>query len=201
MALSGIESKLISGSVRHLDAKKGIRFITVGRLLPLKNIDVVLDCLALIPERYQWSYTVVGTGDIEKELISKVESLGLSERVTFTGELSREDCISTIDDHDVFVMVSAPETFGLVYLEALARGLLVIGAKGCGIDGVILNEVNGFLCEPRSSTELSEVLLRIFNEDMDAIIQAGMETVKKHIDTQCAAEYLEFIREVANEKT
>lgn len=196
IALSGVESDLISDRKKIFDAKHGVRFITVGRLLSLKNIDVVLECLAALPEEYQWTYSVIGSGKMESSLRSKAENLGLTNKVSFTGELSREECITEMDKHDVFVMVSSPETFGLVYLEALARGLVVIGAKGCGIDGVIHNGVNGFLCEPRSTKDLGDVFLGLYENDMTEIVKAGCETVKKLTDTQRAEKYLDFIREI-----
>ena len=49
-----------------------------------------------------------------------------------------------MEESDVFAMVSSPETFGLVYIEAMAKGCVTIGSKGEGIDGVIVNNENGF---------------------------------------------------------
>ena len=60
---------------------------------------------------------------------------------------------------DVFVMPSAPETFGLVYLEAMASGCIVVGAKGWGIDGLIKNGFDGYLVEPRDIDALKNFLL------------------------------------------
>ena len=40
-------------------------------------------------------------------------------------------------------MISSPETFGLAYLEAMARGNIVIGTKGWGIDGIVIDGENG----------------------------------------------------------
>ena len=45
---------------------------------------------------------------------------------------------------NVWIMISKNETFGLVYLEAMARGCITIGSRNQGIDGVINHGVNGF---------------------------------------------------------
>ena len=60
--------------------------------------------------------------------------------------MKREEVIRQMDNHDVFVMISRNETFGLVYLEAMARGCITIASRNEGFDGVIEHGVNGFLC-------------------------------------------------------
>ena len=60
-----------------------------------------------------------------------------------------------IRNADCFVMVSSREAFGLVYLEAMAKGCIVIGTKGQGIEGIVKHGENGFLCKARDVNELT----------------------------------------------
>ena len=53
------------------------------------------------------------------------------------------------------------ETFGMVYVEAMSKGNIVVGAKGQGIDGVVVNNDNGFLCQLDSEEELSDLLIML----------------------------------------
>jgi glycosyltransferase involved in cell wall biosynthesis len=95
-------------------------------------------------------------------------------------------------------MVSAPETFGLSYLEAMAAGNIVIGAKGYGIDGIVRDGINGFLCNPRSIEELASVVERIALQMPDAdfrrIVNNSVETAKSHTAEIAADIYLGKLR-------
>lgn len=93
-------------------------------------------------------------------------------------------------------MVSVPETFGLAYLEAMAKANIVVGARGWGIDGIVVNGVNGFLVEPRNVDELTEVIEKIFSmsrEQWEEIILNTWETINKYTKTNAAMNYLSNI--------
>ena len=55
--------------------------------------------------------------------------------------------VITLGQSDVFVLPSVNETFGMVYLEAMSQGCIPIGTSGEGIDGIIENGKNGYLCD------------------------------------------------------
>ena len=48
----------------------------------------------------------------------------------------------------IFTLISDNETFGMVYIEAMLQGCLVIASKGGGFDGIIQDGINGFICNP-----------------------------------------------------
>ena len=94
-------------------------------------------------------------------------------------------------------MVSSFETFGLVYLEAMATGNIVIGAKGEGIEGIIKNNINGFLCTPRDKKELAQTLARIITgsskKELEDSVTRSRETVLNYTEEKAAKNYLENI--------
>jgi glycosyltransferase involved in cell wall biosynthesis len=97
-------------------------------------------------------------------------------------------------EHDVFAMVSTGETFGLVYLEAMALGLITIGSRGEGIDGVIKYGFNGFLAEPNDADDLAVLFSEIAAMDQaerDVIINRAVETARGMSAEGMAREYLE----------
>ena len=90
-------------------------------------------------------------------------------------------------------MVSAHEAFGLVYVEAMAKGCITIATKGQGIDGVIIDGVNGFLCESCNPEALAKVIDRIRSlstEELNSISQKAIETASELTDRKVAETYL-----------
>jgi len=167
VALSGVEAGIVEPLEvfrRKADeiAGGGRRVIaSVCRLLPLKNIDVTIEALAKL-QAHDWEYRVIGDGPERTRLEAAAHRCGIAHRVHFTGELPHAQVLNTLREVHIFVMVSAPETFGLSYIEAMARGAVVVGARGEGIDGVVREGENGYLCEPRRIGELESTLAGIF---------------------------------------
>ena len=104
---------------------------------------------------------IIGDGPERKTLEELTDSLGCRNYVLFEGEKKREEVLHYMEQADIFAMVSSPETFGLVYIEAMAKGCITVGSRGEGIDGVIVDNKNGFLCKPDSINDLKTTLERI----------------------------------------
>ena len=136
-------------------------------MIPLKNIDVVLFALAQLTSEFDWTYTVIGDGPQRAALESMISDLGLEDRVSLLGRRSRDEVIKLMDDASIFVMPSAPESMGMAYLEAMARGCIVVGAVGWGIDGVVHDGINGFLL----LREMWSRVLRLFKGHSTLIFQ------------------------------
>jgi glycosyltransferase involved in cell wall biosynthesis len=174
-----------------------LRLLSVASLIPQKNIDIVLRALALLPPKSRWSYTIVGDGQERANLESLTDGLGLRERVSFLGQRPRSECLEIMGCSDVFVLVSAPETFGLAYLEAMAKGMLVIAAEGTGIAGIIEHGRNGYLCQPRNTAGLRQVLESLLGLDAALAMRlAAYQTVKEFTLERRALDYLRFLASV-----
>lgn len=174
-----------------------IRFLSACSLLPLKNLDINLQALAKLDPSIEWTYRVAGNGP-EKERLEKLSrKLGIERRVHFLGHLSRQGVLEEMAASHIFLMVSAPETFGLAYLEALAKGNIVIGARGYGIDGVVVHGKNGFLCPPRDEGALSLVLENILDSlttrQLTELLHGAHDTITQYTEEKAAANYLEQI--------
>ena len=55
-------------------------------------------------------------------------------------------------ESDIFILPSRNETFGMVYMEAMASGCITVCSKNDGVDGIIRDGINGFLCEDIEET-------------------------------------------------
>ena len=92
------------------------------------------------------------------------------------------------------VMISRGEAYGLVYLEAMARGCITIASRNEGFDGVIVDCENGFLCKAGDANELADTIRRInflTAEERQAISERAIETAKRLTDEKVAKLYVE----------
>ena len=82
-------------------------------------------------------------------------------RVVFTGRISEEEKVEHYRLADVYVMPSSGEGFGIVYLEAMACGVPVIGSKADGSREALRDGRLGKLVDPRDPDEIVEVILKV----------------------------------------
>lgn len=192
-AVSGVDPRWIRGSGRS-NFPSDLRFLTVARLHPLKNIDVTIRALASIPSRHIWRYTIIGNGPEFQRLKQLAVSLGVDDRIEIKGELPHEECMVQMDNADVFVMVSAPETFGLVYVEAMSRGMIIIGARGWGIDGVAKQEEEALFCVARDEDDLREKITSLWHRDLAAMSAKAVQKARSLSGPECSETYFKFVR-------
>ena len=103
----------------------------------------------------------MGSGDEISQIKNLSKSLHIEDHVSITSKVPRDEVLNFLDNSECMIMISSNETFGLVYLEAMARGCITIGSKNEGIDGIIKNGINGFLCEAGNVQQLSEIIKQI----------------------------------------
>jgi glycosyltransferase involved in cell wall biosynthesis len=166
----------------------------VGMFIPLKNIDITIKAIVGAFPKKNFSFKLIGEGMLRFEIESQVDECDIREQVMLLGKKSRDEVQQVLINTDVFVMVSKPEAFGLVYLEAMGKGCIVIGTTGQGIDGVIQNGENGFLCEARNVDSLRNVFVKIaamsYKEKMKMSKNALM-TARRMTDEKVAFSYLQ----------
>jgi glycosyltransferase involved in cell wall biosynthesis len=106
---------------RFQKIKKISKLITVSRLSKEKNIDLLIETMSYLKNRF--SLTIVGEGIDSKYLKNKTKKLGLEKVVKFTGWVDNRALPKIISKHQLFVSASDYETFGISYIEALALKL------------------------------------------------------------------------------
>lgn len=199
VVLSGIDNALIASvediqsKLEYQESKNILRIVYAGRLNQQKRVDRIIKALSTISNDVSFTFTIIGDGDQRASLQELVKENGLERVVTFMGLQPREFVVSEMYKSDVFVMVSENETLGLVYLEAMAQGCIPVGSQGEGIDGIIVDGMNGFLVNPQSEMELSSVLLKISQMDnagRASLAQAAYDTAKAMTSTNMASKYL-----------
>lgn len=172
------------------------RFVFVGSLYELKNVDITLRALNLAMAGRDYRFDIVGGGAEYDRLFHLTEELNMKDHVSFHGQVNRDEAQQIMRESDCLIMVSSREAFGLVYLEAMAKGCIVIGTKGQGIDGVVVDGENGFLCKARDVDALAEVIERITemnSDELKAVSRKAVATSLELTDRKVAEHYLNHI--------
>ncbi|MGF1465489.1 MAG: glycosyltransferase family 4 protein [Sandaracinaceae bacterium] len=166
MTENGVDLSIWSppeGDARRREPGEPARFAFLGRLIPLKGVDIAIEALAKM-RHADARLTVVGDGPSREEWEGLARRLGLEDRVTFTGWLKQAEAAIHLRDADALLMPSLHESGGNVVLEAMATSVPVI-AVDWGGPADYVSDACGFLVPPTGKGELVEG----FAERMDQL--------------------------------
>lgn len=191
VAPSGVNEKLLDETNHSLltTHHSPIKVLTCAHFKRRKNIDKVINACKGVKS---FELTVIGDGK-ERKSLEKID-----KNVIFTGRLPHDEVLAKMRDSDIFVLPSVGETFGMVYLEAMASGCITVCTKGDGIDGIIKNGENGFLVAPNSNN-VKDTLLNIKNlsaEELKVLHTNSFNTIKEYTSSLCADRYLQQILKI-----
>lgn len=195
---SGIPDEYVfeyMGEEKFKNIPKVWKFVFVGRLVKYKNVDKIIIALSKL-DNYVFTFDIIGDGSEREYLERLADKYKLSANIFFRGALSRDHVRTYLNDSHCFIMASEREVFGLVYLEAMSAGCITIGSKGGGIDGVIVDNKNGFLCDAGNPKAIEDTLRTIMGfsyQELQIISKAGYETACRFTDSVVAMNYLESI--------
>ncbi len=137
--------------------------MTLGRLVSAdrhKGFDEVLEVLPRLIERLpNVVYLIVGDGPDRDRLEHKASSLGVADRVVFTGLIPELEKVAYYSLADVFVMPSRGEGFGIVYLEAMACGIPTVASRLDGGREALRNGMLGILVDPDDQEDVKQGIL------------------------------------------
>lgn len=199
--LSGIDKNfIVPQDFIKFKAKKSVKsIITVSKLIKLKNVDTIIKAFAHVRKSVEnIQLFIVGDGPLKKSLKKLAKRLNVSSHINFLGAQPHNKVIEFLRNSEIFAMVSSPETFGLVYLEAMASGCMTIGSKGEGIDGIIKDNVNGFLVEPRNISELANKFLYIYKMPFEKKLQVLKNALKTCYNLTLEAVSISYLTDLKN---
>lgn len=184
------------------DYQNGIQYIWVGSFIKRKNLNEVMSAFSKVAGKSD-TLKIIGSGPEESGFRTAAAVLSGSEKISFLGRLCREDVLQHMKEAHVFTLISHHEVFGMVYIEAMLQGCLVIASKGEGFDGIIRDGENGFICEPGNEEMLADIYKRIQRmtaEERNAIGQAAIDTAIHYSEHEVADKYLNDILEGQKQK-
>jgi glycosyltransferase involved in cell wall biosynthesis len=164
-----------------LDGRPIMLFL--GRLHPVKNLDLQAEALAiLVREIPDLTWVLAGPDNGEWGRIArKARNMGLERHVLWTGLLSPEQCLEALADADVFVLTSHHEAHSMAMNEALAMRTPVVIAEGLGFD--MVQESGAAAVVSRSPRSLAAAVADILRHPARAgeLREAGSRLVTQHL--------------------
>jgi glycosyltransferase involved in cell wall biosynthesis len=152
-----VDTKLFYPVVREATVK---RFIHVSMMVPLKNVEGIIDALFLLLQKTS-DWEMVFAGNASEDLKKRASALG--SRVRFTGSIPYEQVAKEMQQADALVHFSNQENLPCVINEALCCGLPVISSNVGGI-AEIINNNNGILVESKNTIELADALFHFLQQ-------------------------------------
>ena len=138
-------------------SEKSLSIIWIGRIVPVKNLQMLLDALIIVRQsELKINVTIVGDGELRQE----AEDFTLQNSLNMVNFLGyRNDIPGLLAKNDVFILTSLNEGFGRVLVEAMACGLAIIATKVGGVPEIIHHGENGLLVKSRDHKQLAESIL------------------------------------------
>jgi glycosyltransferase involved in cell wall biosynthesis len=140
--------------------------LAVGAVIPRKGYDVLVAALAKLAH-LRWRLVIAGDGGRSPETFRKLEAeiaeLGLADRVTLLGAVSAEQLASLYQRCDLFALPSRFEGYGMVFAEAIAYGLPVVGTTAGAIPETV-PDAAAVLVPPDDLEALAAALRRLIED-------------------------------------
>lgn len=147
--------------------------LSVGRLIPRKGQDKVLDILPNLKHQIpNIKYIVVGEGPERSNLEHKAYDLSLEDNVIFAGKVNDFELANYYSSSDVFVLPcrfippNDIEGFGIVFLEANLYGKPAIAGSTGGVTEAVQHNETGLLINPESQSELEQAIIRLYGDNV-----------------------------------
>jgi glycosyltransferase involved in cell wall biosynthesis len=166
----GINFQHFSNLIQRDAFHKPLRIVFVGRLAEIKGVKYLISAMNILKQRnIEFELRVYGDGLLLKELRDQVDKLNLSHQIFFNGFVEHNMLPGKLAEADIFVgpsittSLGEAEGLGLVFLEAMASGLVVIASKVGGISDIVIDRKTGILVnekDPDAIVDAIELLIR-----------------------------------------
>lgn len=170
----------------------------LGRFVPKKGFDVLIDALASAPLRARdWTLDIAGDGPEAAALKRRVAQAGIGRRVGFPGWV--DDVGAYLAEADLFVLPSRDEPFGIALLEAMACGVPLVTTAASG-PREVLDADTALFCEPGDASALAAAIGRALDEPAAARERAGRALARyaeRYAEDAVVARYLALYERLA----
>jgi len=172
------------------DAANPVQLLSVGRAVPKKGYDILLEALSRLPAELHWRFEHIGGGPQLDNLRQQAESLGVANRISWLGAMSQPEVIQRYIQADLFVLPSRITADGdrdglpNVLMEAQAHALACLSTTISGIPELIVDQQTGSLVAPEDVDALREALSQLISrpELRARFGEAGWKRVNQDFD-------------------
>jgi D-inositol-3-phosphate glycosyltransferase len=188
----------VQGARDDLGVKEDNVVLYVGRLEPLKGVDILVKAVADLEMVGSTRLLIVGgdkeTDPLAEKLGALAASLGIAEKVTFAGPVPQSVLPTYYGAADVLVLPSHYESFGLVALEAMACGTPVVVSRVGGLKTFVRNGESGYLIPWRCPDPFSQQIeVMLANPSLrSAMGAAALETARRRGWTGVSSRLIDF---------
>lgn len=176
---NGIDFREVPGFIE----KEKNRVICVARLSWEKGLDYLITAWSYVISKISDArLVIVGEGSKRKEIETMINDLKINDSVLLMGNLPHNQTLEEISKSEVFICPSLAEGLGIVFIEAQACHVPVIGTRVGGIPDVIRDKQNGILIESKSHTEISNSIIELLENRQlrDELVKNAEISVKKY---------------------
>ncbi len=167
-----------------------VRILSVGRAVPKKGYDVLLQALALLPDDLHWRFEHIGGGGELASLKPLSEQLGIAGRIDWKGALAQEEVLEHYRSADVFALACRVAADGdrdglpNVLVEASSQNLVCISTNISGVPELLVDGENGLVVPPEDPQSLADALERAIRDPAlrHRLGQAAETRVREHFD-------------------
>ncbi|MAG31136.1 MAG: hypothetical protein CL908_09635 [Deltaproteobacteria bacterium] len=186
------------------EKRPGFSIVQAANFLDWKGQHLVVEALGRLRENVPEA-TVTFFGSVKDKAYhdrvrARIAELGLEEAVEFAG--FRNDLLAQLPGFDCLVVASDAEPFGLVLLEGMRAGLVIVASDAGGVPEIVRDETNGLLFDTSDDVGLAEALTRVATEpDIRArFVEAGHRTVSQVFSLDVQIRRFEEVLEAASKR-
>lgn len=201
---NGVDIQAVRRSVAPI-AKRGLTVISVGQLKPRKGFHILARAMKHVREKIPDAHAIFIGDDSDSGYVDGIRAQlavdGLTDVVRIAGRVSDEIKIGWLQAAEVFALPALNtggkfEGFGLVYLEASAAGLPVIGTLGCGAEDAIIDGETGYLIDQDDEQATADRIIRLLGDGAlrQRMGAAGWEFAESHTWERMTARILQAYR-------
>ncbi|MGB2863925.1 MAG: glycosyltransferase family 4 protein [Sedimentisphaerales bacterium] len=176
---------------------KVLRLLTVGRLSVTKRIELLIDTVEILHRTaFKLHLTVVGGGQMERQLRNIVTERELSGVIDITGRMNSENMPEVYRRNDIFISASMQEGMSNAMLEAMSSGLPIVTTRCEGLAELI--DGNGLIIEQDNIEEIAKAVKRLADDPelYKRMSTAARKQAEKFDWANVASSYIEQYRKI-----
>ncbi|MFK7782436.1 glycosyltransferase family 4 protein [Psychroserpens sp.] len=199
---SGLDLKAFKSSSNPENPNFNI--VSVGRSHWKKGYHYALDACKILKERnVSFAYTIVGAKDY-LEVMYQIKDLDLEDDVVLLKSMPIDEVKQKIQSASVLLLPSVEEGIANVVLEAMASRTIVLTTNCGGMEEVVQDKINGFVCPIRDAKAMAEQLIKIekiSNAERESILDKAQRKIEEqHTEAQMVSNMLNLYGKVLNEE-
>ena len=180
-----------------------LHFVTVGRLAPWKNIDKIIQAMALLNGKgFNFIFNIVGSGPLDQQLKNLVKDLKLEKNIFFLGQKKTHELNKIYLNSDIYIQASGYEGLPHVILEAINFNLSIISTPIGGTNEILLNGKNGWVLNLKENKapdefDLQELIKNVVESkavDKEKILSAKKYIINNFDEEKNLNKYIQLLK-------